>query len=237
MNGQIQVILLPGLHGSAALFAPFIAAAPAWAEPVAIDYPQDIAADYVELSRFANRFIDFGRPFMLLGESFSGPVALQIAAAQPINLLGLVLSGTFVTNPRPLLGLVCSRKCAEKFLSLPLPARLIKWLLLGKCADAALLQLVRFAIKAAGPKLLAARLDMIVRADFRAELAQCAVPILYLRALQDRVVTKRSLREILQIAPQAQVVCVETGHFMLQTCPEQCWRAITAMLAFSEPAA
>ncbi|MGR8932848.1 MAG: alpha/beta fold hydrolase [Gammaproteobacteria bacterium] len=227
MNEPIQVVLLPGLHGNGDLFAPFIATAPAWAEPRAVNYPPTLAEDYREISRFAARSIDFSRPFVLVGESFSGPVALQIAAEQPQQLRGVVLSGSFVTNPRPLPALFCSPERARKLLSLPLPASVVRWLLLGNSADAALPAQVKAAVAAVGPEVLAARLEMIVHADFRAELAQCTVPILYLRAVQDRVVAEKSLREIVCIAPQTQVVNIASGHFMLQTCPQQCWDAIT----------
>jgi pimeloyl-ACP methyl ester carboxylesterase len=230
MNKQIQVILLPGLHGSGALFSPIIAAAPAWATPVAVDYPNTIAADYEAISRYAERFIDFSRPFLLIGESFSGPVALHIAAAQPEQLLGVVLSASFITNPRPLLALLISQERVAKLLSLPIPPGLLQWLLLGKNAAEKLAKQTANAIALAGPAVLAARLDLIVRSDLRATLSRCLAPALYFRAVHDRLVSEKSAREVARCYPKTKIVAVESGHFLLQTCPQQCWQEIETFL-------
>jgi pimeloyl-ACP methyl ester carboxylesterase len=40
-----------------------------------------------------------GEDYVLLAESFSGPVAIEIAAIHPTNLKALVLSATFVFKP------------------------------------------------------------------------------------------------------------------------------------------
>lgn len=42
-------------------------------------------------------------PYLLLGESFSGPIALSIAARRPALLRGVVLCCSFACNPRPAL--------------------------------------------------------------------------------------------------------------------------------------
>jgi pimeloyl-ACP methyl ester carboxylesterase len=230
MKRQIQVILLPGLHGSGALFAPFVAAAPAWAEPVAVDYPNDLPADYAAIGRYAEGFIDFSRPFLLVGESFSGPAALHIAAAQPERLLGMVLSASFIINPRPLLASLISRERAEKLLSLTMPAGLLQWLLLGKNADPMLVKQTATAVASAGPAVLAARLDLIARADLHEVLSRCRAPLLYFRAAHDRLVTEKSAREVAHCYPKTKMVTVEAGHFLLQTCPQQCWREMERFL-------
>jgi pimeloyl-ACP methyl ester carboxylesterase len=227
---RIQVILLPGLHGSGALFTPFIAAAPAWALPVAVSYPNTMPADYEQLAQYARQFIDFNRPFLLIGESFSGPAALHIAAAQPEQLRGVVLSASFVTNPRPLLSLLISGQRAMKLLSLPLPPGVLQWLLLGSNADANLLKQTANAIAAAGPAVLAARLDLIVRSDLRAMLSRCLAPVLYFRATHDRLVAEKSAREVARIHPGTKIAAFPSGHFVLQTSPQQCWREIETFL-------
>ena len=39
--------------------------------------------------------------FVVLGESFSGPIAIRIAARAPPGLVGVILCGTFAKNPYP----------------------------------------------------------------------------------------------------------------------------------------
>jgi hypothetical protein len=51
---RTDVILLPGLHGSAALFDAFIALAPAWARCRVVSLPVDGAQSFDETQRCVN---------------------------------------------------------------------------------------------------------------------------------------------------------------------------------------
>src|SRR5262249_11759259 len=68
---------------------------------IVVRYPGDQAIDYAGLEAVARGFLPKQTPFVLLAESFSGPIALAIAAAPPANLKGLILTCAFARNPRP----------------------------------------------------------------------------------------------------------------------------------------
>src|SRR5262249_61571198 len=90
--------------GTAKPRAEFIAALGPGIEPHVVCYPAHRALGYAELTALARAALPPDRPYVLLGESFSGPIAISIAAASPPQLVGLVLCGTFARNPHPVLG-------------------------------------------------------------------------------------------------------------------------------------
>src|SRR5690349_15943355 len=66
---------------------------------MALNYPADEPLDYEQLLPQVLAALPSDRPFVLLGESFSGPLAVMAAATRPVGLLGVILCATFVRNP------------------------------------------------------------------------------------------------------------------------------------------
>ena len=88
------------MDGTGYLFEPFIAALGSEFQIVRVAYPNADALGYSELEAIARAALPAG-PYVLLGESFSGPIAISLAASAPDQLKGLVLCCTFARNPRP----------------------------------------------------------------------------------------------------------------------------------------
>jgi pimeloyl-ACP methyl ester carboxylesterase len=97
------LVLLPGLDGTGVLFEPLLDALPEHVAPRVVAYPVDRLLDYQELAPLIAARLPKGEPFVLLGESFSGPLALMAAERRPPGLLGVILCATFVTSPAPYL--------------------------------------------------------------------------------------------------------------------------------------
>ena len=97
-----KLVLLPGLDGTGAMFAPFIHALPkdVLAEPVV--YPESLESfdEYVE---FAAAALHGTADVVVIAESFSGPIAISLLRKPPPNLRAIVLVATFTTAPRALL--------------------------------------------------------------------------------------------------------------------------------------
>ena len=132
------LILLPGLDGTGAFFEPFLEGLPTGFETQVVQYPTELVS-YPACLEFARALLPADRPYLLLGESFSGPIAIALAAEQREGMVGLVLCSTFARNPRPRLA------WAVPFLGLfpnaRLPLFLIRFVLLGKWATDRLLAL------------------------------------------------------------------------------------------------
>ena len=93
--------LLPGMDGTGDLFRPFIDSLPSNFSPTIVSYPRDRIAGYEELGNYLSDAVPREAPYVVVAESFSGPVAVEHAAKQPSNLEALILIGSFVSNPLP----------------------------------------------------------------------------------------------------------------------------------------
>ena len=132
-GGVTALVILPGLDGTAALHAQFVACLGDVLGPVTVlRYPPDKALDYAALEVLVKAALPSDVPFVLLGESFSGPIALSIAADPPVNLVGLVLSTTFARTPLPFFSPLAPLTRFAPVRALPLA--LLSWWLLGRWA-------------------------------------------------------------------------------------------------------
>lgn len=211
------LILLPGMDGTGTLFTPLLQALePGWPVQV-VHYPVDQPLDYPALVERVMQALPTDRPFVLLGESFSGPVAVAVAARCSNGLLGLILCSSFVCNPRPgwarlhpLLGFLALQR---------LPFWPMDALLLGGFSTPALRSALAAAIAQVDEEVLHARLRAVISVDVRHALANTQVPLLYLRAGRDRLVPRSSGQQVLQWREDAQVLDIDAPHCLLQAAP------------------
>jgi pimeloyl-ACP methyl ester carboxylesterase len=97
----MHIVLLPGIDGTGELFRPFTEALPPQFIPQVISYPTSGPQSYDDLVHVVNRALPPTKHFVLLGESFGGPLALKVASQSIPNLRAVVLCATFVLNPLP----------------------------------------------------------------------------------------------------------------------------------------
>ena len=95
----MQLILLPGMDGTGRLFADFIDAMELRVAPKVIAYPGDRALSYGELTDLVRRALPIDEPYVLLAESFSGPIAIALAAEELPGLAALILVSSFARAP------------------------------------------------------------------------------------------------------------------------------------------
>lgn len=98
----MRLVLLPGLDGTGRLFEPLLRALPRNVHASVIGYPASPShgQNYEVLTEFAGERLGEG-PLLLVGESFSGPIAVELAARHPEKVRGLVLAVSFLTPPVP----------------------------------------------------------------------------------------------------------------------------------------
>lgn len=221
--------LLPGMDGTGDLFAPLISALDGSFEVTVARYPRDPALGYSQLEPNARSACPTNGHYFLLGESFSGPLAIQIAATNPKGLLGIILCATFATNPRPRLG-----PLGKAVTLLPVwlaPSPLVSFALLGRFATPRLRQAITAAVRSVSSRAMRARLHSVLAVNVLADLARIRVPILYLRASVDRIVPIDSLSQICNSNPAVQVINIAGPHCVLQASPRQAAAAINAFIA------
>jgi pimeloyl-[acyl-carrier protein] methyl ester esterase len=213
------------MDGTGEMFAPFLP----WLEPdfdcIVVRYP-DRSATYTQHEEIARRELPKDRPFVLLGESFSGPVAVSIAAAAPQGLLGIILCASFATCPHRLLSFF--RPLAVLATPKLVPHFIAHHALLGSFATPELRAAHSRALSHVSSLTLTARLRAMAYIDVREQLRRLSVPLLYLRATADRVVPSRAGDEVAACARNARIVEIDGPHFLLQTQPRECARHIGA---------
>lgn len=218
----MRAVLLPGLDGTGGLFGPFVDAAPDGIDTQVVSYPSERLLDYSELRDLVAADLPSNEPWILIAESFSTPLAVALAADAPRGLSAVVLCAGFVTSPLP-------RSCrllARPWLTRgPLFLWLVRRYLQGAEIEHSGLEF-RSCLRGIPPAVLAGRIELILTVDHREQLARCAAPILYVRALRDRLVGERSFREIRSIAPRCGLCAIDSPHFVLQHSPAAAWSCI-----------
>jgi pimeloyl-ACP methyl ester carboxylesterase len=230
MRRRTRAILLPGLDGSGRLFAPLLAAGPRALDPDPVSFPPDAPLGYDDLVALARRRLPRGR-FVLLAESFSGPVAIRLAAERPRGLVALVLAATFLHRPlnpllQPVRGIVGAR-----LLGLPMPAPVIRHFMAGPDAPDAVVAEVQRAVAAVPAEVLAHRSAEALRVDAREALAGVDAPVLFLAPTRDRLIRTDAHADVLAIRPDAEIVHLEGPHMILQRCPHASLARIEEFLA------
>jgi pimeloyl-ACP methyl ester carboxylesterase len=226
---ELALVLLPGLDGNGVLFRPIMTHFPPRIRPIVVSFPSDRLLGYEELLPVVLAALPHEFPFVLVGESFSGPLALMAAATRPPNLLGVVLCASFVRSP------LRFRFRWMRYLVRPALFRLYPRFvlvrgILSRQSTSELRALAAEALVSLSPKVLAHRVRAVMGVDVSSELGSCAVPILYIRAKYDVVVPRRNLIEIQAACPSIQVECLDGPHAILQTQPTAAAAVIMAFV-------
>jgi pimeloyl-[acyl-carrier protein] methyl ester esterase len=226
----VTLVLLPGLDGTGVLMRPLVAVLPPELAPVVVTYPCDAVLGYDALLPRVLEALPRGRAFVLVGESYGGPLALRAAATRPAGLAGVVLCASFVRSPHPWLPSVARHAVTPGLLRL-FPKLSQAKMLLGGYSTPELRALSAEALALVRPEVLAARVREVLAVDVAAELVECPVPVLYLRGTRDGVVPGWNARAIRRIRPTVEVVDLPAPHLVLQT---QAAAAAAAIAPFAE---
>jgi pimeloyl-ACP methyl ester carboxylesterase len=211
------LMLMPGMDGTGDLFAPLIHALGPSQPVQVVRYPVDRAWGYAELQRCAREQLPAQEPFVLLGESFSGPMAWRLAASAGPRLRGLVLCCTFLSHPMALLGPLAD--WASRWPLHHVPRGLINRYFLGPDADVATQALLHTTLARVAPQALRARMQAVLRLKPPHDSLPPDLPVLCLRAAQDWIVPRCASRPLARRLPRAQQVELQGPHGLLQAQP------------------
>ena len=227
-----RIVLLPGMDGTDAFFRPFVARCPPTVNVQTFEYERFDAPSYEALCEHVAATLPDDDLF-LLGWSFSGPLALKLAARGIRRLRGVILVTTFVWRPVRFLPPWCKVFARPSLFTLYPMASMGQALVQGySTPELRALQSEAFAKTT--PRSLAARVRMLLEVDVRSELRSCPVPILYLRAQHDRAIHRRHGEMIVADAPRATLVDLPGPHLCLATHPADAWAAIAPFLRLQD---
>lgn len=223
MNPEIQYVLLPGLHGSDELWQPLVDAAQESARLIPVAYPSEVVSDYSLIESFVRDLLPSSAPFVLVAESFSGPVAIRISAAPPDNMSALVLCNSFAAAP------AWSALVAfpwKTLFRIPGPSQIIRRYFVGCAAPRSQVRQVRDLVLGSDPAVLASRVRLVLRTDVREQLTRIQLPVLYIRGTEDRLVSMHALRTVRDLLPSVVVSFVPGPHLIFQVAPDEAWLVV-----------
>ena len=214
------LILLPGLDGTGKLFGDFIEALGAEVDARIVTYPLDRRLGYEELEQLVRAALPAGRRCVILAESFSGPIAIRIAADPPAELEGVVLCVTFARNPYPLLAWL--RPLVKALPVKHMPRWMRSGFMWGSRSSKRLPSPANRATAAVDSDVLRHRIGAMLGVDATPALARIAMPMLVMEASADNVVPAAATPYILSLQPHARHARIKGPHLLLQTRPREC---------------
>ncbi len=223
---DISIVLLPGLDGTGTLFKPMMRFLPAWIKPVVVSYPVDKPYGYEDLMEIVRNAIPRDNEFIILGESFSGPLAIMTAAEKPDGLLGVILCATFAKNPFKFIPSWVSPLSVSPIYALwPATIKLRAICVDGRFKD--FVNMALDAVKTVHPRVISARVKAILKVNVRPLFEKIDVPVLYMASRKDHLIKKHNVIDLKTAKPELEVIELNTKHFLLQLEPERSAEIIT----------
>ena len=215
--GNTTLVLFPGLDGTEVFLRPLMDRLPATISPRAFEYPEGGPYTYGALLDLVRRELAGLPQYVVLASSFSGPLAVMLATAEPRKVCGVILAATFASPPsRPLSRLRFAIRGpmvgAARF-----ARRLPIWIL--RPVDDPLRMAKRETWARVSSRALAARARAALSADVRDTLSHCAQPVLCVTYAADGVVPPWCADEIRRHCAHARSIALPGGHLALFTDP------------------
>jgi pimeloyl-[acyl-carrier protein] methyl ester esterase len=223
----VRVLLLPGLDGTGKLFSRFVRMQPPSFSCEVVAYDESFAEldDYIKI--ITGRLSTEAKT-VLIAESFSGPIAAHVASLYRERVAGIVLAASFVTSPHPALLNLVSAMPTPAFSTMR--ATLINHFCVNGVRDKTVIEDASVIVSALESAVIKRRL-MLLGSVAKLKLAPIDIPVLSIRAMQDRLITKAATSSIANTFPKTISIDVDSPHFLLQARPEECWRHIEKFVA------
>jgi pimeloyl-ACP methyl ester carboxylesterase len=221
---MMKVVLLPGLDGTGILFKPLTDILSKDIDIKVISYPTVYKVSYRGLVEFVMKQLP-NEDFILVAESFSGPIAYEIALRKPKTIKSVIFTASFLENPRRHV-LQLTRFLPMKLIfALPMPDFVVKHFFLGSSADEQLINLFRQSVRKVSPSVLSYRLKAIGKLSVIQKA--CDVNAIYIQASNDKLVPDSSVEIFKKMCKNLNIFRVQGTHCILQTNPLACAEIIT----------
>ncbi|OCW56798.1 alpha/beta fold hydrolase [Hoeflea olei] len=212
----MKIVILPGLDGTGKL----LSEARARLEPKhvvsVIQYPPHLYR-YEDLQVWVENLLPED-DFIIVAESFSGPLAVMLSDKKPRGLKGVVFVATFAKTPVKL-----PSNWTYALEIIPLKSRLITWLaqplLMGKWSEREFTAKFAHAMQLVPASTIAGRLREVLKVDVAEKIGRLPIPFIYLSATRDRLVPSRMALDF-ALAPDV-IFEIDGPHFLLQANPSQ----------------
>lgn len=219
LNGD-KIVFLPGLDGTGISFEPLAKLFPPTIAATVITYPNE-KQSFEETVNCAAAQFPADEGILVVAESFSGPVAIELIASGRVKAKGLVLAATFTSTPRKmLLPLFCCLPLEHLF-GFPVPPLFLR-ALIGKGETMTNLKPMWKRIQTVvSPRVLAHRIRVVREVDVTSRLQTLQIPTCYIQAENDALVPSTTTRALAEALPSLMVRKIKGPHLILQAQPTQ----------------
>ena len=211
------LVLLPGLDGTEVFFRPLMERLPATFRPLALNFPDAGPHDYRTLLHWVRRELEDAPPYVVLASSFSGPLAVMLAAAEPRKVRDIILAATFVSSPSRRLAHVRFAVRTPLVAVLRFARRLPFWTLRPRRDTLRIAKQETWSRVSAHS--LASRARAALAADMRETLRRCGQPLLCVTYDADDVVPPWCADDIRRHCIHARRVTLHGGHLAMFSDP------------------
>ncbi len=212
----MKIFILPGLDGTAQLLSEIVELLGVKHEVTAVRYEPDLHR-YLDLKPRIEALLP-DEDYIIVAESFSGPLATMIAADDRSGLRGVVFVATFAQTPirvPEILTYLVDIALVKSHLL----AKLGQPLLIGRWATPEFAERFQKVMKGVPASTIGGRLREVLRINVTGQLSSLKVPSIYLSATNDRLIPSSMASEFNR---RSNSVFEITGpHFLLQANPKE----------------
>ncbi|WP_444939352.1 alpha/beta fold hydrolase [Microbulbifer sp. JMSA002] len=219
----MKIILLPGLDGTGYLFKDLMKELPSTLHVEVVSYSSISSLSYYgQAQEIASLYAD--EDVLIVGESYSGRVAYELCSLLGERVKGLVFLASFVSRPS-----IYSRLASIIPTSILKPNHLTRLLLyivgFNMSGGIQLVSPVFHSLGHTDIKKLKERLRNIAYVDKPTKKITC--PVTYIKPSKDLLIASRSVQYLASLCPNFTKIEVLGGHFIAQSNPVACAKAIT----------
>jgi len=216
--------LLPGLDGTGELFSEFINDLSEDITVTCIKYPELEQLGYTELVTYVQSRLPINEDFIILSESFSGPIAFELAKTELKHLKAIIFVASFLRKPnRVLMWLVRILPLLIILRHSPPDFIIRKWLL-GDSAKNEMVEKFKLILRRLPINIIKFRLREIYNLGFEEKEYKFSIniPVYFIKPLQDRLVLKDNYRDFSKCCLNFDLFTVDGPHFILQNKAKIC---------------
>lgn len=223
----MKLVLLPGLDGTGDLFTPLLDELSMFQCEV-IQLPLSGGQDYPSITASVREQLP-SEEFILIAESFSGPIAATLAMENIRYLKSVIFVATFLSTPRKPLLMIAQHLPLKLLSTLPFSGFFIRELLLGHNTSNPLIDLFKDTIKALPRSLISHRIQSIL--SLNANKNRCELQVAYLQASSDKLVPANKALEFQRRFNNITIKTVKGSHLILQANPSECAVVISELVS------
>jgi pimeloyl-ACP methyl ester carboxylesterase len=226
-----RLILLPGMDGTGDLLKPLIDELARAVNCSIISLPTGEDQSYNFLTEYVRERLGGEDGFVLLAESFSGPIAYRLLQDASCKIASVIFVASFIKRPTRLINLVYRLVPAFLLNKWFLSNLAVKVLLTGFKPGDQLLSRFWDAFRKIGAGTLKSRMNAV--ASLPPPMQRIDRPCFYIQAIEDLIVPGHNYREFQKLFESIRLFRIKGPHLVLQARPKECADIVKRILLLS----